>query len=530
MSTPLPGAAPTAYDAVEYPDQWYPQTHPDRLATIATLHGMTPPPPDQCRVLELGCGAGWNLLHMAAGLPGSQFVGVDLAPLPIQRAQAYADELGLMNTTFRAVDLADVDEAFGTFDYIIAHGVYSWVPAAVRDRLMAISKALLNPRGVAYISYATYPGRYLTRVMREMMQYYVHRFDNPAEKARHARALLGFLREAQPGEGSYSRLLDDEMKRISRFPDQFFYHDDLSDVNEPCYFHEFAAHAATHGLQYLSEANFHETKEHQLSPKVVGVWESISENIVEYEQYRDFMAFRRFRQTLLCHEEVEVLRRLPLENMERFYIGVPAQAVPPAESGDGATGDGAAGDGAAGDGRASTRYEGLPESFVDAHSPLVRAALDHLGAQWPRVVAFDDLVETARRRAAEQQPDRDALREQDRAELGHLLLELYGIRFLVLTVRRLPICAEVSARPEASPLARWQARRQPYANSLIGINVRLDAQEQAILPLLDGTRDRAALLRELAARRDTLDLPDDALEERLDAVLHCFALEALLVA
>jgi tRNA G46 methylase TrmB len=70
----------TAYDEVLYPSYTHNQTHPDRLATIATLFGLTPAPVERCRVLELGCGNGSNLVPMAYGLPGSEFVGIDRWP------------------------------------------------------------------------------------------------------------------------------------------------------------------------------------------------------------------------------------------------------------------------------------------------------------------------------------------------------------------------------------------------------------------------------------------------------------------
>ena len=84
----------SAYDQVLYPSISFPQTHPARLATVAFLRGMRPAPIDRCRVLELGCGAGRNLLPMAFYLPDSEFVGLDLARQPIAFGQAFAADLG----------------------------------------------------------------------------------------------------------------------------------------------------------------------------------------------------------------------------------------------------------------------------------------------------------------------------------------------------------------------------------------------------------------------------------------------------
>src|SRR5262249_11468180 len=130
----------TAYDAVAYPTPPIPQTHPDRLATLATLFGMTPAPVDNCRVLELGCGDGGNLIAMAVGLPGSAFVGVDRAPTAITQAKEEARTLGLANVEFHCADLLEWTPRQGLFDYVIAHGLFSWVPEAVRLRVLQLCR------------------------------------------------------------------------------------------------------------------------------------------------------------------------------------------------------------------------------------------------------------------------------------------------------------------------------------------------------------------------------------------------------
>ena len=89
-----------------YPGYPFAQTHPDRLATIATLLGLSPAPVTVCRVLELGCGDGGNLVPMAYGLPGSHFSGVDLSGAAVERAAAVAGVLGLGNLDVRRADLA----------------------------------------------------------------------------------------------------------------------------------------------------------------------------------------------------------------------------------------------------------------------------------------------------------------------------------------------------------------------------------------------------------------------------------------
>jgi SAM-dependent methyltransferase len=148
----------TSYDDVPYPDWVHPATHPDLLAVVAALFGMSPAPPDRCRVLELGCAGSTNLIALAETLPESRFVGIDLASRHIAAGQQKVRALGLTNVELRAMSLVNVGEAFGRFDYILCHGVYSWVPAEVREKILAVCSANLVPQGVAYVSYNCYPG------------------------------------------------------------------------------------------------------------------------------------------------------------------------------------------------------------------------------------------------------------------------------------------------------------------------------------------------------------------------------------
>src|SRR5829696_4740211 len=139
------------YDEVRYSNFPYAQTHPDRLATVAILYGLEPPDPFHARVLEIGCGAGGNLMAMAAATPGIQAVGVDLAAGPIEEGRAALAEIGLTNLELRQGDVRELTRGtLGTFDYIVAHGVYGWIPADARDALLAAIAAALTPAGVAY--------------------------------------------------------------------------------------------------------------------------------------------------------------------------------------------------------------------------------------------------------------------------------------------------------------------------------------------------------------------------------------------
>src|SRR3954452_18410810 len=119
------GNVPTAYDIVRYPGSVYTQTDPAALGVIAKRFGLPFAPLENCRVLEIGCGDGLNLMNLAHAAPGGRFLGVDLAQTAIASASAEAAACGLTNVEFVAADLRDIGAGFGAFDYIVAHGVLS---------------------------------------------------------------------------------------------------------------------------------------------------------------------------------------------------------------------------------------------------------------------------------------------------------------------------------------------------------------------------------------------------------------------
>src|SRR4051794_33293869 len=147
------------YDSVRYSNYPYGQTHPDRLATVAILYGLHPPDPFTARVLEIGCGAGGNLIAMAAATPGVNALGVDLAAEAIAEGQRSIAEIGLRNVELRHGDVRAVTD-LGMFDFVIAHGVYSWIPPDARDALLATIRTHLAPNGIGYVSFNAEPGGY----------------------------------------------------------------------------------------------------------------------------------------------------------------------------------------------------------------------------------------------------------------------------------------------------------------------------------------------------------------------------------
>jgi methyltransferase-like protein/trans-aconitate methyltransferase len=298
------------YDQIAYRTFPRRQTHPDRLAAIGTLFGMKPAPVTACRVLEIGCGNGANLIPLAYHLPESHFTGIDLAAAPVAAANAMAADLELHNIDLRVADLRDLGAEEGAFDYIFAHGLYSWIPADVRDRLLGVCRERLAPQGVAFVSYNVYPGRYPRQMIREILLYHTRAVENPAERIAEARRLLEHLDHP-------------EAKALMEQRDDSLFHDDMAPINDPVWFREFAAHAQRHGLQYLGEADSHKTFDPAMK-------EVDAADVIEREQYLDFFKLRRFRQTLLCRAEVPLGRAVDAGRMDEFLFSENkgAQRVP----------------------------------------------------------------------------------------------------------------------------------------------------------------------------------------------------------
>src|SRR5579862_1943150 len=161
---------------------------------------MNPQAADRCRVLEVGCGDGANLLGMAVALPHSEFCGIDLAEEPLKRERTLATEAGIRNVSLRAMDFRDADSSLGKFDYVISHGVYSWVPPEVRARLLEVCNDRLQPNGIAMVSYAVYPGAYVTQMVREPMLFHTARPLDPVERVGQARDLMNLLADYTSAE------------------------------------------------------------------------------------------------------------------------------------------------------------------------------------------------------------------------------------------------------------------------------------------------------------------------------------------
>lgn len=474
-------ASDCSYDQVPYPAQPFVETHPDRLAATGTLFGMKVRPIDQCRVLELGCARGGNLIPMAEQLPGSQFVGIDLSRVQIAEARGLAEDVGLRNIEFHGLNILDFDARFGEFDYIICHGVYSWVSRQVQDKILEICFTRLRPQGVAYVSYNTYPAWHIHSMVRDMMYYHASRFADPQTRIREARSLLDFLIQSTPENAPYGMLLRSEAQALRNKEDGYLFHDELEEINTPIYFAQFAGQARAKGLQYLAEADLSSMWSRHLPPGVAASLERLTADLIQREQYMDFVRNRQFRKTLLCHAEVRLDRELRPDGLGRFYVAAPLAPVDPAIDLRGSS---------------PMKFRHLPSNQdLAAHTPLWKGALLGLAEEWPGSIPFSKLASAARARA-DLQPvtNKDDLSREE-CLLGKYILELHLCGLAEIHVSPSAFCTQPSERPVASRLARRQAASGNRLTNLRHEVVIVEDLARRMLPHLDGSNHRANLRR-----------------------------------
>jgi hypothetical protein len=449
-------------------------------------------------VLELGCGDGGNLIPMALALPGATFVGIDAAPKAIARGQGLVAELGLENVELEARAIEALSPAARSFDYVIAHCVYSWVPATVRDRLLAVAGDALCDAGVAYVSYNALPGGRLRQALRDMLVFHTAELADARERVAQARALLRFLVDGAPGEQGLGALMRAQAEGMLARSDATLLHDELAEVNDALYFHEFAAHAARHGLQYLAEADFFEMQIGAASEPAAQALMGI-EDPVRREQYLDFLKGRMFRQTLLCRAGLAIDRTPRPEVIERMAVST--QAEPRGEPG----ADGA------------QAFAGPTGSTLTTDHPLVIDALKRAADAWPAALWVGDLLG----------PDATPA---DRRALCDALLRSYAANLVALHVHPPRTASTPGDAPRATALARHQARAGETVTNLRHASVRIeDDLGRRLVTLLDGSRDRAALAADLRAflSERGRPVPDD-LAESLERSLRGLAQLALL--
>ena len=486
MPDSLTSTLTSYYDTVPYDSHPFPQSAVEHLEVLAFLFGLDAPAPARARVLELGCAAGGNLIPFAARHPEARAIGVDLSTVQVSQGVAAISHAGLSNVELRAFNIADIDASFGQFDYIICHGVYSWVPGPVQDAILRICSENLAPNGVAYVSYNVYPGWKAREIVRDAMILRGGPRDTPEEKLSYARGMLEFLEQSARPDSVLKKTLEEAMPIVRGSNSYYLLHEFLEPCNEPCYFKEFAARADARGLAYLCDAepstmfvqNYGEKVRDPLLRECGG-------SQIMMEQYLDFLVNRTFRQTLLVKQERarDIRYRLdPARVRALEFAGVFAT-----EDGGALTLD-----------AREQPCNAIRNLKVTLRLPAHKAVAQVLETSYPASASAEALIEAAARLTGE---PRDAVERVVMAMLEELLI------LGALRIRRTPVPAatEVSGLPQALQTVRGasglalSAGANAQACNQWHEPVGLTLLERSLLPLLDGAHSHEALAEHLAA-------------------------------
>jgi methyltransferase-like protein/2-polyprenyl-3-methyl-5-hydroxy-6-metoxy-1,4-benzoquinol methylase len=508
MLSTVPSASPTSntYDEVPYESHPFAQTHPERLFTVGTLFGMRPTPVQRCRVLELGCAAGGNLMPMADYLPDSEFVGLDLSKKQIDDGLGLVQQFGLKNLTLKHASITDVDASYGQFDYIICHGVFSWVPDHVRDKVLEIASKQLTPNGILYVSYNTYPGWHMRGMIRDMMRYHSNRFNTAQHRTQQARALLDFLAQSVRQDGSaYSVLLKTELETLRHQADHYLFHEHLEENNNPLYFHQLAEMAKAKGLKYLGESRVGTMVTGNFGPEIEKTLRMLATDQIQAEQYMDFLRNRMFRETLLCLERVQPNWAVNPENLRVLHVasgaravdaqGQPLPSVPLLDE------------------ASNVSYKSATGMSMATTRPLLKAVMQVLANYFPGTVPFDILRKEARTLIGGDPTDPKLIAEDTQVIAVGLLNCYMGSDLIELHGMPITFARQVSDKPTALGLARIQAGRAAVVTNRRHEVVRLNDLDKHLVPLLDGTRDKSAIVAELTkvAQNGLLNVQKDGI-------------------
>ncbi|HLW90532.1 MAG TPA: class I SAM-dependent methyltransferase [Roseiarcus sp.] len=457
------------YDDVPYRSYPRSRSHPSRIAMVARLLGHDPAPLADARLLEIGCASGGHIIPLAAEYPNGRFVGVDLSPVQIAQGRARIERLGLANIELIEGDVAEFAPRREKFDFILCHGVYSWVPPHVREAILKLIANNLSPAGVAYVSYNVLPGWRHKQVLRDALMSQVGGIADAKAQVAEARVILEALKGWNSGKGPHAAMLRHWAAKADESSDDYIAHEYLSNDNEPLTFSAFVAEAERASLGYLGELDLWMTLPENFDPEIQRVIEATSGGrLLKTEQMIDILTGREFRRTLLA--SADVCKRLPRafhrDRIGGLHFFGRYERVEPADA------------------PAPWSFAGVNGRKLSTNIPSVAAALDALTAAHPASMPLDDLIG-----ASSLETQREVADALFRALAGGMV-----------DARMDPIAA-ASATPER-PIVPAHCRSDAAAGEDAVVTLMhqpffLDAVTRILMPLLDGSRDKLALERAL---------------------------------
>jgi len=464
------------YQSRAYPAQSHPATDPAVTAVAAKLAGLNVPAPSGARILEIGCAGGHNLLPLAARWRNGRCTGIDFSSAAIAEARETARLAGLTNVEFVETDLRTFDRGAGiSYDFIIAHGVYSWVPDDVRQALLDFCSARLSREGVALVSYNTLPGWSLRSTLVELTRLIT---TGPAAEStgQDPEPILGFLATAAGNHTPYARHLTAVLHDIFGKSGNLLPFDDFSPINEPCTFLDFTRRAGRSGLRYLGASQLAENFPSALAPEAAAILKPLANDPLALQQTIDVLTNRTFRSSLLCRADAPVRDRVTTATVLDFSIRSPHDY----------------------------------ESLASGARLLNRAAAELARFDEPLAVALYFLLSKTKHESV---PLREVAGElaammgdsfdpnQNLPSLARLVIDSARQSLVLLRDEPARFDAAAPAFPQVSPLRSLAALKGEPMVDIYHTPCHLDDAQRRMVLAMDGSRS----LEELAALAKTLD-------------------------
>lgn len=481
QSPPIPNQVETAYDNVPYPNFAHSQTHPTHLYTLSKLFGLTPKPVQQSRVLELGSASGGNLIPMACHFPSTQFIGIDLSSIQINQGVEQIKDLKLKNIELRHQSFENFKKNEGEFDYIICHGIYSWVTDETRSQILSICKNNLNSNGVACVSYNSYPGWHIVKGIRDLMIWYTKDIDAPQEKLKKSRHILNlllntFADKTLPFQTLYYQEITNILSRMVSMGN-YIYHDHFEINNDPFYFYQFMDEVKKHQLNYICDAYLVNGFIDLLPQNLLSELREI-EDLTAVNQIVDFIYNQRFHHSIITHQHNQIHRKISPKKIREFYFKYQCETDNPdlTEKDIGKL--------------ARVRFHN-DACNLEVKNPVAQHFMLLLMQNKDKFIHYETLCQQLA--LAGPIHDLEELKLFIDNELSLLSMAFAGL---------IKICSypatyilEVTQKPLACPLARYLAKKQEYITNRNHTFVKLDSVSKVLLPYLDGQHDLAALMQ-----------------------------------
>ncbi len=464
---------------------------PSHISAIASLFGNKDfVDYKKCKVLEVGCGEGGNLISLAANYPKSEFLGLDENDEKLNKGRLSAEELGLKNIKFKTVKYEKLKKE-GEYDYILANRIFSIIEDDLAEKIFKFCSDSLSKDGFLYTSYATKPGWNLLEIVADVARYHIK--DIPeSDKEAQVGAILQFLKRNI--NGNYKSIIDSELKEIT----PFFIHYLLNKEHKARYFEDMVKSAHNNGLMYLSDTNLAAMYIKNYSKEIGEALEPFSTNIVKQEQFLDFINLRKRRSSIFCKQGKTISREVKPENINGLTLSgnmflKQGQLASKLETDDSLT---------------FNNGQGIEISVKTYEGKALLLMMQELANEY---LPFDEIIKRTIKR--HKKADKKKL-ETALQDFGVDLIFAGGIKIEKETFKKI----EATDKPKTSELVRWQAKNQNWVTGGRFEYLQIDELNSMVLRHMDGTKTIEDIAKELRPMFFTgkIEIVDPSTQQKIE--------------